>query len=115
MRVETLSFASGQGTCCGALYRPDDENAERLPAVVIAHGLSGTRLTQYDRRARRLVEAGIAVLDFDPRFIGTSPGEPRQRINPFNWLEDLRAAVAYVRRRQDVDADAVGLVWLLAR
>jgi fermentation-respiration switch protein FrsA (DUF1100 family) len=93
--------------CCGVLYRPADGDQTPLPVVVLAHGLSGTRLTQYDRRARRLVEAGVAVLDFDPRFVGTSPGEPRQRIN--DWLEDLRAAVAYVRRRSDIDAQAVGL------
>lgn len=75
----------------------------------MAHGLSGTRLTQYDRRARRLVESGTAVLDFDNRFVGSSPGEPRQRIDPYLWLEDLRAAVSYVRDLSDIDEEAVGL------
>jgi len=91
------------------MYRPDDRQSEALPVVVLAHGFSATRLTQYDRRARRLVEAGVAVMDFDPRFIGTSSGRPRQRITPLSWLDDLRAAVAYARGRSDIEAQAVGL------
>jgi len=108
MCAERVMFASGKGRCAGVLYRPAGTGG-KLPVVVLAHGLSGTRLTQYDRRARRLVESGAAVLDFDNRFVGVSPGEPRQRIDPLSWLEDLRAAVAFVRDLAGVDADAVGL------
>jgi dienelactone hydrolase len=109
MRVEAIEFPSAGGTCRGALYVPDSADGERPGVVVLAHGLSGTRLTQYDRRARRLVQDGVAVLDFDPRFVGTSPGEPRQRIDVFDWLADLRAAVAHIRSRDDVNAQRVGL------
>src|SRR5437763_15199639 len=109
MQVEAIEFPSTGGTCRGALYRTDRPAAERPGVVILAHGLSGTRLTQYDRRARRLVHDGVAVLDFDPRFVGTSPGTPRQRIDAFAWLVDLRAAVAHVRSRDDVDAQRVGL------
>jgi dienelactone hydrolase len=108
MRVEDVTFPSADGHCVGVLYRPANTGRE-LPVVVMAHGLSGTRLTQYDRRARRLVESGAAVLDFDNRFVGTSPGEPRQRIDPLMWLEDLRAAVSFVRALPGIDAEAVGL------
>lgn len=97
MDPEHVEFASGAGSCRGVVYRPARGDRDPLPVVVMAHGLSGTRLTQYDRRARRLVEAGVAVLDFDARHVGTSPGEPRQRIDPFAWLADLRAAVDFVR------------------
>lgn len=108
MHTERHVFASGDGRCEGVLYRPG--NADGATSVVVmAHGLSGTRLTQYDRRARRLVDAGTAVFDFDNRCVGSSPGEPRQRIDPYAWLQDLRAAVSYVRSLSDVDAEAVGL------
>ena len=109
MQAEPIEFPSAGGTCRGVLYRTDRPSAERPGVVILAHGLSGTRLTQYDRRARRLVQDGVAVLDFDPRFVGTSPGTPRQRIDAFAWLDDLRAAVAHVRSRDDVDAQRVGL------
>ncbi len=109
MQVEAIEFPSAGGACCGALYRLDEPAGERPGVVILAHGLSGTRLTQYDRRARRLVQGGVVVLDFDPRFVGTSPGTPRQRIDAFGWLADLRAAVAYVRSREDVDGRRVGL------
>jgi uncharacterized protein len=109
VRAESISFASAGETCRGVIYRPDDRESDALSAVIVAHGFSATRLTQYDRRARRLVEAGVAVVDFDPRFIGMSSGQPRQRITPFDWLDDLRAAVAYVRDRSDINPQAVGL------
>jgi uncharacterized protein len=109
MRAEAIEFPSAGGICRGVLYRTERPSGERPGVVILAHGLSGTRLTQYDRRARRLVQDGVAVLDFDPRFVGTSPGTPRQRIDAFAWLDDLRAAVAYVRSRDDVDAQRVGL------
>jgi alpha-beta hydrolase superfamily lysophospholipase len=109
MHAEAIEFPSAGGTCRGALYRTDRSADEPPGVVILAHGLSGTRLTQYDRRARRLVQDGVAVLDFDPRFVGTSPGTPRQRIDAFAWLADLRAAVAHVRSRDDVDARRLGL------
>lgn len=34
---------------------------------------------------------------------------PRQRIDAFDWLDDLRTAVAYVRSRPDVDKERVGI------
>lgn len=108
MRIDEVTFSSGSGHCVGVLYRPETGVA-RLPVIVMAHGISGTRLTQYDRRARLLLESGAAVLDFDNRFIGTSPGEPRQLINPKLWLEDLRSAVTHVRQLQGIDPDAVCL------
>lgn len=108
MNMEHVTFPSSDGRCAGVLYRPSNTDRS-LPVIVMAHGLSGTRLTQYDRRARRLVESGAAVLDFDNRFVGTSAGEPRQRINPLLWLEDLRAAVTYVRNLSYIDAQSVGL------
>ena len=106
---ELVTFASAGGSCRGVLYRPKNTELERLPIIVMAHGMSGTRLTQYDRRARRLVESGAAVLDFDPRFIGTSPGEPRQRLDPYTSLLDMRSAVAYARSIDGIDRDDVGL------
>jgi fermentation-respiration switch protein FrsA (DUF1100 family) len=108
VQVEAIEFPSADGTCRGALLRAGGSAPERPGVVVMAHGLSGTRL-QYDRRARRLVQDGIAVLDFDPRFVGTSPGMPRQRMDAFAWLDDLRAAIAHVRSREDLDPQRIGL------
>lgn len=109
VQVEAVEFSSAGGMCRGVLYQAGGSKVGRPGVVILAHGLSGTRLTQYDRRARRLVQDGVAVLDFDPRFVGTSPGNPRQQIDAFAWLADLRAAVGYVRSRDDVDPERVGL------
>jgi dienelactone hydrolase len=71
--------------------------------------MSCTHLTINHRLARRLQEAGIAVLDYDNRYIGLSPGEPRQRIRVGEWLEDLRSAIAYARTLEGIDGDRIGI------
>jgi uncharacterized protein len=107
---ERVTFPSGDGECVGWLYRPVDGDPEPFPVVVLAHGFPATHLLQYARRAAGLAESGLGVFDFDPRRFGVSPGEPRQRLVIRDWLEDLRSAVAYVRRHPSVDADAIGIL-----
>jgi acetyl esterase/lipase len=49
------------------------------------------------------------VLVFDHRFLGDSPGEPRQR---FRWgaqREDWRAAVAFARQTEGIDPERIVL------
>ena len=54
--------------------------------------------------------AGFAAFDFDPRHVGASEGWPRQVLRASRQVDDLHAAVACLRRRDDVDPDRVG-VW----
>jgi alpha-beta hydrolase superfamily lysophospholipase len=89
------------GDCRGWLYRPDDA-AGPLPIVVLVHGLGATHVLHYWRTAEAFTAAGFAVLDFDPRHLGASGGEPRQVLSLADATADLRAAVAYARSRADV-------------
>ncbi|MEU2032662.1 alpha/beta hydrolase [Nocardia amamiensis] len=106
---EDVSFRSGDGECRGWLYRPAAVNSESLGLVVLAHGFGGTHLSQYGRRAQRIVESGCAVLDFDPRGFGGSPGAPRGRLRVADWIADLEAAVCYARSLPDIDPERIGL------
>src|SRR6185295_2506598 len=56
--------------------------------------------------ARMLARHGYGVLLFDRRGEGKSQGEP----NAFGWKgeRDIRAAVAFLRGRPDVDPDRIG-------
>ncbi|HEY0517088.1 MAG TPA: alpha/beta fold hydrolase [Solirubrobacteraceae bacterium] len=105
-----LSFPSGGDRCAAWLYRPPAQGGEALPCVVMGHGFSLTRHDGLADYAQRLAEAGAAVLVFDHRYLGDSGGEPRQRFRKAAQLEDWRAAVAFARSAEGVDAGRIA-VW----
>ena len=73
------------------------------------------RLRRASRRAGRSASAerfaaeGYAGLAFDYRYFGESGGEPRQLLSVKRQLEDWRAAIAYARTLDGVDAERIGL------
>jgi uncharacterized protein len=110
VRREKVSFASGTAPVAGYLFLPEPRAGAdaRLATVILAHGFSGTmdRLVPY---AERFAASGIAALVFDYRSFGESGGEPRQLVDIPGQHEDIRAAVAWVRGRADLDPDRVAL------
>ncbi len=90
------------------LYLPAS-TTRRVPCIVMAHGLGGTRDMGLDYYAQRFRAAGFAVLAFDYRHFGASAGEPRQLIWIPHQLADWAGAIAYARGLPDVDPARVGL------
>jgi uncharacterized protein len=109
-RREKVSFASGAVSCAGYLFHPEPQTdpGARLPCVVLAHGFSGT-MDRLVPHAERFAAGGIAALVFDYRGFGESGGEPRQVVDLPGQHDDLRAAIAWVRGRDDLDPDRVAL------
>ena len=93
----------------GWLYLPDGAG-ERVPGVVMAHGLSAVKEMYLDAFAEVFAAAGLAVLVFDNRNFGASDGEPRQEIDPWAQVRDYRHAITWMRQVPDVDPDRIG-VW----
>lgn len=52
---------------------------------------------------------GMAVLRFDDRGMGTSTGN-YDSSDIYNFAEDVRAAVSFLRQRKDVDSNAIGML-----
>jgi pimeloyl-ACP methyl ester carboxylesterase len=102
---EDQSFEVGGVTCAAWLY-PGQAGETPTPAIVMAHGLSGTRRDGLGAFAERFAEAGIAALLFDHRGFGDSGGEP-DFFHPGRQLEDWRAAIAFARSLPNVDPDRV--------
>lgn len=90
------------------LYMPEDVS-EKVPCIVMATGLGGTKDMILEAYAIRFRESGFAVLTFDYRFFGKSGGEPRQLIWMPHQLADLEAAVTFVRTLAEINPDKIAL------
>lgn len=106
MRKE-VEFQSGGLTCRGWLY--PGEGKGRRPAIVMSHGITAVKEQHLEPYAARFSSEGYAVLVFDYRHLGSSDGEPRGRVIPHLQQEDIRAALTFVSRLPDVDANRVAL------
>lgn len=103
-----MTFLSGGDRCAAWLYEPSGD--ELCPAVVLAHGFTGTRRDRLGPFAERFAAAGILALAFDYRGFGDSEGKPVDVAAMGSQLEDWAAALAFVRGLDRADADRIA-VW----
>jgi dienelactone hydrolase len=98
---EDVSFTTDDGLELEGWYVP----ARNRAAVIAFPGRRGPQ-----RQTRMLVRHGYGVLLFDRRGEGDSEGDP----NAVGWNgdRDLKAAIAFLRQRPDVDPDRIGGIGL---
>ena len=96
---ENVSFTTGDGLRLEGWYIPSRNGA----AVIAFPGRKGSQ-----KPARMLARHGYGVLLFDRRGEGKSEGRP----NSWGWggEADIKAAVAYLQRRPDVEPDRIGAI-----
>ena len=103
----------------GTLTRPATRAGARLPAVVLITG-SGAQdrdeatpavrgYQPFREIADTLSRRGIAVLRLDDRGVGGSDAGPATATSA-DFADDVRAAVAWLRARSDMDPRRIGLV-----
>jgi pimeloyl-ACP methyl ester carboxylesterase len=102
---EAVSFTS-DGVQLQGWFIPSHMPAAR-GTIIVAHGWSHSA-TKLLSVARRLREAGFAVLLYDTRGHGASGDDGFISIAKF--AEDLIASVDYLEGRPDVDATRIGVV-----
>ena len=102
----------------GTLTKPSNART-RLPTVVTITGsgqqdrdefipyAGGLRL--FRQVADTLSRRGIAVLRLDDRGVGASGGDPGTSTSS-DFAADIRAAIAYLRARPDIDGARIGIV-----
>ena len=98
---EDVSFTTSDGLVLKGWYIPSKNRA----AVIAFPGRKGLQ-----RPARMLARHGYGVLLFDRRGEGVSEGDP----NILGWQgeRDIRAAVAFLQSRPDVDPERIGAIGL---
>ena len=116
--AEEVSIKGPGGRLGGTFTKPTNARG-RLPAVVTITGsgqqdrdefipfAGGIRL--FHQVADTLSRRGIAVLRLDDRGIGASEGDFRAATS-VDFADDIRAAIAYLRTRPDVDGARIALV-----
>ena len=118
--AEDLTFRTPEGNrLAGTLTVPWARGGGRVPAVVLITGsgpqnrdeeLPGIRGYRFFRQvADTLSRRGIAVLRLDDRGIGGSDAGTSLATTG-DFANDIRAALAYLRARPEIDADRLGLV-----
>jgi uncharacterized protein len=108
MAAEEVVFRNETVPLAGTLYTPDTGRAH--PAVVVLHAANGgtRQFPFYEHLATHLPAHGIAVLLFDRRGSGQSGGDFETA--SFETLaEDGHAALDYLRSREDIDQQQIGL------
>jgi hypothetical protein len=98
---ENVEFTTSDGLELEGWYVPSKNGA----AVIAFPGRNGPLA-----KTRMLARHGYGVLLFDRRGEGKSEGEP----NSWGWGgdADVKAAIAYLQRRPDVDPDRIGGIGL---
>lgn len=93
--AEEVTFRTSDGIELAGTYVPSRNGA----AVIAFPGRTGPQ-----EQARMLARHGYGVLLFDRRGDGESEGDP------YRWAanEDVKAAVAYLQSRSDVDPERIG-------
>ena len=111
---ERVTFSSAENQLSGVVTLPNQPGP--YPAIVLISGAaneysnlrSGVSSAYLTDQARNMVDAGIAVLRYDPPGVGLSTGDSR-----FETLDDrvaeAMAALRYLQTRADIDPDRVGL------
>lgn len=105
---ELVEFKSKGVTCRADLYLPEGDGP--FPTVVMGGGWCYVKELIQPEYAKAFNAAGLAALVFDYRYLGSSDGEPRQHINPWEQIEDYRNAISYAESRSEIDSDRIG-VW----
>jgi uncharacterized protein len=97
-----VTFESTDGLELTGWYAPSTNRA----AVVIVHGGGGDR-TGGLPHAELLARHGYGVLVYDARGRGASEGSTTGAPG-WGWDKDVEGALAFLRRRPDVDGDRIG-------
>ena len=112
-----VSFQTQYGfTLVADLYTPKgslpigEGGGRGLPAIAVSGPFGATKEQSSGLYAMKMAERGFVALAFDPSYTGESSGEPRRTASPDINTEDFMAAVDYLSKLPEVDAERIGII-----
>ncbi len=103
-----IEFNADGVTLRGWFYKPSKGKGP-FPCIIMAHGFSGVKEMSLDKFAEVFEKAGMAVLVYDNRCLGSSDGRPRGEIDPTWQRRDYRTAISFAQTLPGVDGDRIGI------
>lgn len=104
-----IEFKTEDGVAMRGWHYLPDGSQGRVPTIIMAHGFSAVKEMYLDRFAEVFAKAGLGVIVFDNRNFGTSDGQPRQEIDPWQQVRDYRDAITYAETLETTDAERIGI------
>ena len=111
-----VTFKTQYGlTLAADLYTPAASEklkvkSEKLPAIAVSGPFGAVKEQCSGLYAMKMAERGFVALAFDPSYTGESSGEPRRTASPDINTEDFMAAVDFLSKQENVDADKIGII-----
>lgn len=106
---QDVSFKTQDGIQLhGWLYLPYPIKTP-FPCIIMTHGFTALKEHHLAKFAEVFVHAGMAVLIYDHRHFGASPGEPRFEVNPSLQIQDMRDAITFLTTKKEIDSNHIGL------
>ena len=81
-----------------------------MAAIAVSGPFGATKEQSSGLYAMQMAERGFVALAFDPSFTGESSGEPRRTASPDINTEDFMAAVDFLSKQENVDAERIGII-----
>ena len=111
-----VTFETQYGlTLAADLYEPKEDGSQktedrRLAAIAVSGPFGAVKEQSSGLYAMRMAERGFVALAFDPSYTGESSGEPRRTASPDINTEDFMAAVDFLSKQDNVDAERIGII-----
>lgn len=99
---QDAEFQVGHHRLKNWLYLPPKRQGP-CPAILLLTGFGGTKDIILEQYALAFAEQGWASLALEFRHFGESQGEPRQLFSFLSQEQDIRASIAYLREREEID------------
>lgn len=108
MERQDVVFNANGAMLAAWIYRPP-QTPSRHPMIVMSHGFSAVMAMGLADYAEAFAKAGYGCLVYDHRNYGQSAGWPRNETDPWQQVEDMRAAISFARTLPFADRDRIGL------
>ncbi|MGH1362270.1 MAG: alpha/beta hydrolase [Calditrichia bacterium] len=109
VKMKKVSFESEGVKLHGNLYYPTDyQDGKKFAALVVSGSWTTVKEQMAGLYAGKLAERGYITLAFDFRNFGESGGEPRFYESPQLKTVDIKNAVSFLERLQEVDTERIG-------